>query len=147
LPASAKRSTIWSNPRMVRCLASIGAPPSPVTLDELADAQALGTRRRTPHRLAAGAPGHDHDEVARLVDDRHHGVLIVLVDPDRKERPFRLASILDHSPRLAGHLEDRLLNVELLPAGRRDVLGILRSEDERRVALGIEVVAAIGRHR
>src|SRR5712691_5698588 len=98
---------------------------SNAALDRLADAQALRAGRRAPHRLAAGAARDQNDEVARLVDDRHRRVRIALVDPDREERPVRLAAVAREAPRLARHLEQRLLHVELLPAGRRDVPRVL----------------------
>src|SRR5262249_40508660 len=96
---------------------------------------AWGLRPRPPPPFP---PRHHHNEVARLIDDRHHGIVIVLVDPDREERTLGLAAVLGHAPGLAGHLENGLLYVELLPAGGCDVLRILGSENERRVALRIE---------
>src|SRR6266700_515393 len=82
---------------------------SPLGLDTLADTETLRARGRAPHRLAAGAPRHHDDEIARLIDDGDHRILIVLIDPDREHRTLGLAAVLDHAPRLAGHLEDRLL--------------------------------------
>src|SRR5215475_12925402 len=110
---------------MRRCDRAGEWPGSCAALDHLADAEALGARSRTPHRLAPGAARHHHNEITRLVDDRHHGVVVVLVDPQREERTFGLAAILGHSPGLARHLENGLLYVELLPAGGCDVLRIL----------------------
>src|SRR5262245_54746807 len=102
---------IWSNPCMsgfpphvepVRAM-TVTRPRSAVALDPLADAQALCACGRTPHRFASGAAGHDHDEIARLVDDGNHGGVVILVDPHRKVRALRLAAVLDHAPGLAPH--------------------------------------------
>jgi hypothetical protein len=67
---------------------SVGMPSHLERLDPFAHTEALGTRGRAPHALAAGAACNHDDEVPRLVDNRDHSVVVALVDPHWKERPL-----------------------------------------------------------
>src|ERR1700676_4387397 len=120
--------------------------PSYTALDHLANAQALRPSGRAPHRLAPRSTGNDNDEILGLIDDRDQCVLAILVDPHGEERSLRFSPVFGYSPGPSSHLEQGHLNILFFPASRRDVLSVFRSEHNNGVSLGIEIIAAVGRH-